>query len=172
MENKVNFFNLKKVTEEELQKYFPPPLKKMVMEYFLHTVALIYRWYSKDNWQRSSVVCYKAMDLVEWENMARHFSKGYEQYNIYFSFDWRQYTLPREIIKDTQIFNDPRLLSALEILSPNYLGNDIDVFDKLVSIMEPIDTNDDDDYDDDDYVKDDKEIWKICPIQNHMRWIE
>jgi hypothetical protein len=128
----MNFIELKKVVKKEIGKYLPPPLTQLTMEYFLKTVALCWRDTTGDRDHISADVCYKAMDLVEWENLVRDIIKKKKfDDSVKLDYDGEAETKVSEILKHTTVITTEPLLTALEYISPHYLGNDIDVFEGL-----------------------------------------
>ncbi|AYV83141.1 MAG: hypothetical protein Hyperionvirus4_106 [Hyperionvirus sp.] len=128
---------LKTTAANALDHLLIPSIISIIGEYYLESVALIFHGtgvcggdYEPD------VICYKAMDILEWNSCVEEYLKNkskYEYKSLQFSFN--AYRTLRDIFECIKISNDNKLKAALDIIYPKYIGTDIDVFYGLKSIL-------------------------------------
>lgn len=115
----------------------------------------------------SDVVCYKAMDICEWEDLVREVLAEKGNRNINFNYEiGESYTTAENVIRCTTILTHPHLIKAMELLSPHYLGSDRDIFDALVAGKNLERGEDDLLICNSDTVK---KLWQAAPRQPHKK---
>jgi hypothetical protein len=123
-------------------KFLPGCLTNVIVEYFSQTVALSFRFTVVKH--GPDIVCYKAMDFYEWYHVHERMNhvkaalgKLACRKHITFLFDCATHSERMTVVFDNiTVSNNVQLCIALEAIAPLYLGNDIDVFQKVIDHLD------------------------------------
>jgi len=133
--NMANIHELKSMTSNILNEFLFPVITKMVVEYYIDTVPLVFHQYVSCRTHAADIICYKVMDVLEWEaclEACKRNKTKIKKMRIYFKFDGEgQSKSVDDVIDGIKVSDDKKLKESLEIIYPRYIGNDIDVFDTL-----------------------------------------
>lgn len=160
-----SFHDLRQMATRELTRHLvATDVVNVVMDFYLQTVALVFRGRCDRMCRPAWVTCYKAMDIVEWDALWQDVdtwvdeSKENQKTHIHFNYDGHDGASLScvKVLKCIKVFDDPRLVKALELISPSYLGNDLDIFAALAETIHPkkVISNNADNTDNDDDAKD------------------
>jgi hypothetical protein len=92
-------------------------------------------------------------------------------FSVDFNYNcWCSSISPLNILSNTCILESSQLIRSLEIISPHYLGSDVDVFDELCRIfVDEKQEEIDDDNEREEIITENKKLWLISPIQPHLK---
>lgn len=136
-----SFKQLRDETTNVLNDILYPVLTKIVGEYYLETIALIFKEELSNREYVAETICYKAMDVVEWWACVDSYEKNKKKFNslpVFFKCNRGKYVTNVELMMDSRCIHSVRnkkLKDALEIIYPQYIGNDIDVFETLKDVL-------------------------------------
>lgn len=129
-----SIYELKNTTTNVLNDYLFPVISKMVVEYYIDSVPLVFHSYVPNMDHAPDVICYKAVEVSEWNECLDAYKQDPRCHSarVSFRFDCMEHEVSiGDLMNSIKVSSDPKLKQALEMIYPKYIGSDIDVYDTL-----------------------------------------